>query len=222
MAGATGTFGKWEGPMRLFVALTAALSLLLPASASARVDPGGGAHVYQLAEADWLDLKAKTFYFAMGIRGADAPSGPATRGFVGRGECQVHRTKHFTVVSCSGRGYGGDTGLDGFQIDPALGSAHLELTARGFDHVVDWTGEELPMSGAQASGGGFGVEVSGGAARWAPANADLFGEKLRGRGHYHFGILVEGAGAYVSGEGRTIWFGRDGLPRVRATYRIPR
>ena len=209
--------------MRLIVVLATALSLLFPSTVVARQDPGGGAAVYQLAEADWLDLKNRTFYFAMGIRGADAPAGVANQGYVGRGKCQVHRSKNFTVISCSGRGYGGDAGVDGFQMDPALASAHLELSAKGYDHVVDWTGEELPMSGAQASGGGgLGAEAGGGVARFAPADAVLFDKKLRGGGDWGFGILVEGAGAYVYAAGRSITFGDDGVPRLKVTYRIPR
>ena len=213
--------------MRLFIALATALCLLLPAAATASPvagqAPGGGAGVYQIAEADWLDLKAKTFYFAMGVRGADAPAGVANQAYVGRGDCEVHRSKDFTMISCSGRGYGGDAGVDGFQMDPALSSAHLELSAKGYDHVVDWTGEDIPMSGAQAAGGGgIGADVSAGAARWAPANATLFGKKLRGGGAFGFGVLVETAAAYVYAEGRSVWFGRDGLPRIRVTYRIPR
>lgn len=208
--------------MRLIAALTAAVVFLVPSGAMARVDPGGDAHAYQVAEADWLDLRAKTFYFAMGLRIVDAPDGPVTLGFVGRGKCDVSRTKHFTTIMCIGRGYGGDVGVDGFQTDAALGSAHLEMRASGFDHVVDWTGEDEPMSGAQASGAGLAAEVSGGAARWAPAEARLFGKKLRGKGPFTFGIIAEGAGAYVSAEDRSVRFGRDGVPTVRATYRIPR
>lgn len=214
--------------MRLFLALTTALALLLsPGGAAAagvaeRVDPGAGAAVYQMAQADWLDLKAKTFYFAMGIRSVEAPSGVSTLGFVGRGKCEVTRTRRFTMVSCFGRGYGGDVGLDGFQMDPALASAHLEITTQGFDHVVDWTGEDAPMSGAQAAGGGVGADASAGIARFAPADARLFGKKLRGTGRNGFGLLVEGAAAYVSAQGRTVWFGRDGRPRVLVTYRIAR
>lgn len=70
--------------------------------------------------------------------------------------------------------------------------------------------------------GGFGVEASAGAARWAPADGNLFGEELRGQGHNHFGFLMEGAGAYASGAGRALWFGPDVLPRLRVTDRIPR
>jgi len=217
---------KWGGPMRLFIAAAAATCLLAPTGAVASVPvggpPGGGAGVYQMAEADWLDLKARTFYFAMGLRGADAPAGVANEVFVGRGDCDVHRTKDFTMISCSGRGYGGDAGVDGFQMDPALTSAHLELSAKGYDHVVDWTGEDVPMSGGQAAGGGVGVEVSAGAARWAPAEATLFGKKLRGGGGFGFSVLAETLGAYAFADGRSVWFGRHDLPRMSVTYRIPR
>ena len=213
--------------MRLLIALVTAFCLLVPTGATAGTvagqAPGAGAAVYQMAEADWLDLKTRTFYFAMGVRGADAPSGVANHVYVGRGDCEVHRTEDFTVISCSGRGFGGDAGVDGFQMDPALTSAHLELSAKGYDHVVDWTGEDIPTSGAQAAGGGgVGADASAGVARWAPAEATLFGKKLRGGGDFGFSVLVEMAGAYAFAEGRSIWFGRDGLPRMSVTYRIPR
>lgn len=209
--------------MRVLIALTTALFLLVPTGATARQVPGGGAGVFQIAEADWLDLKTRTFYFAMGVRGADAPSGIANEVFVGRGDCQVHRSREFTVISCSGRGFGGDAGVDGFQMDPALTSAHVELTAKGYDHVVDWTGEGIPMSGAQAAGGGgLGADVAAGAARWAPAEGTLFGQKLRSGGRFGFSVLVETANAYAFADGRSLWFGRDGLPRLNVTYRIPR
>ncbi|MFP5353346.1 MAG: hypothetical protein ACLGIB_12390 [Actinomycetota bacterium] len=216
--------------MRLWIALATALCLLLPTGATARPAPGAGGGLYQMAEADWLDLKARTFYFAIGVRGADAPGGVRNQVFVGRGNCEVHRSRELTMVACSGRGYGGDAGVDGFQMDPALSSAHLELSAKGYEHVVDWTGEDIPMSGAQAAGGGgLGADASAGAARWAPAEGTLFGKRLRSGGDFAFGALVEAAGAYVFAdgaavfaEGRSVRFGRDGVVRMNVTYRIPR
>ena len=203
---------------RLGVAVMA-IALLWPITSHA--DPGAFAAVEQLAEADWLDLKAKRFYFAMGTRSA-GPDGVMTIGYVGRGNCDVHRSKNFTVVSCVGRGVGKELTMDQFHIDPALGSATMSFDGGGYTHSVEWTGEDVPVAGTQTSSSSYGVQAGGGAARWAPASGELYGQKMKAGGRHSFGVLSEGGYAVVYNEGRSVRVLDDGSIRMRVEYRIPR
>ena len=196
-----------------------AVALLWPVTTQAA--PGAFAGAEQLAEADWLDIKAKRFYFAMGSRSA-GPDGLVTMGIVGRGTCEVHKDKNFTIVSCVGRGFGKELDADQFQIDPALGSASMSFDAGGFTHSVGWTGEDAPVAGTQTAGSSFGVQAGAGAARWAPASGELFGAKVKAGGRMAFGILSQSGYAVVYNEGRSVELLDDGSYRMRVEYRIPR
>lgn len=196
-----------------------AIALLWPITAHA--EPGVFAGAEQLAEADWLDLKARRFYFALGTRTA-GPEGLVTMGFVGRGSCDVRKEKDFTLVSCVGRGQGKELDAEQFQIDPALGSASMSFDSGGFSHSVEWTGEDAPVAGTQANGSSFGVQAGAGAARWAPASGDLFGQKLQAGGRHGFGVLSEAGYAVVYNEGRRLRLLDDGSMRMRVEYKIPR
>ena len=205
--------------MRRLGSVVMAIALLWPVTSHA--GPGASAGVEQLAEADWLDLRAKRFYFAMGTRSV-GPDGLVTMGVVGRGTCNVHKEKNFTLVSCMGRGRGKELDAEEFQMDPALGSASMQFDSGGFSHSVQWTGEDAPVAGTQANGSSFGVQAGAGAARWAPASGELFGQKLQAGGRDAFGILSEAGYAVVYNEGRQVRILDDGSIRMRVAYKIPR
>jgi hypothetical protein len=205
--------------MRRLGAVAMAVALLWPGVSQAA--PGAFAGAEQLALADWLDLKAKRFYFAMGIHYV-GPEGAMTMGVVGRGICEVQKSKDFTIVSCFGRGQGRELSAEEFQFDPALGSASMTLDSGGYSHSVEWTGEDAPVAGTQTAGSSFGVQAGAGAARSAPASADLYGQKLKAGGRANFGVLSEAGYAVVYNEGRRVQVLDDGSVRMRVQYRIPR
>lgn len=205
--------------MRRLGSVVMVLALLWPVASHAA--PGAFAGAEQLAEADWLDMKAKRFYFAMGTRSV-GPDGLVTMGFVGRGKCEVQKEKGFTLVSCFGRGHGKELDAEQFQFDPALGSASMSLDGGGFSHSVQWTGEDAPVAGTQANGSSFGVQAGAGAARWAPASGELFGQKLQAGGRDAFGVLAEAGYAVVYNDGRQVQILDDGSIRMRVQYKIPR
>ena len=205
--------------MRRLGAVVMAMAFLWPVTSQAA--PGAMAGVEQLAEADWLDMKARRFYFAMGIRSL-GPDGLVTTGVVGRGNCEVQKDKHSTIVSCFGRGYGKELDAEQFQIDPTLGSASMAFDSGGYSHSVEWTGEDAPVAGTQAAGSSFGAQAGAGAARWAPASGRLFGAKLEAGGRDAFGILSEAGYAVVYTEGRRVTVLDDGSYRMSVEYKIPR
>lgn len=205
--------------MKRMGVMVLAMALLWPVTSHA--DPGVFAGAEQLAEADWLDLKARRFYFAMGIRNV-GPDGLTTMGFVGRGTCEVEKTRNFTVVSCFGHGRGRELAPDQFQIDPTLGSASMAFDSGGYSHSVEWTGEDAPVAGTQTAGSSFGVQAAAGAARWAPASGVLYGQKLKAGGRFNFGVLSEAGYAVVYNEGRSVRLLDDGSIAMRVRYKIPR
>lgn len=205
--------------MRRVGAVVLAVALLWPITSHAA--PGAFAGAEQLAQADWLDIKAKRFYFAMGIRSV-GPDGLVTMGFVGRGNCQVHKGKGFTIISCVGRGSGKELDAEQFQIDPALGSASMSFEHGGFSHSVEWVGEDVPVAGSQVSGSSFGVQAGAGVARWAPASGRLFGEDMKAGGRFSFGVLSEAGYAVIHNEGRSVKMLDDGSIRMRVEYKLPR
>lgn len=205
--------------MRRLGAAVMAVGLLWPGAVQA--DPGAFVGADQFAEALWLDVAAKRFYFAMGTRTL-GPDGLQTVGYVGRGRCQVYHGKNFTMISCSGSARGQKLDPGQFQFDPALGSASMAFEQDGHSHSVEWTGEDVPVAGTQAGAGGFGAEAGAGAARYAPAAGELFGTKMRTGGRNSFGVLAEGGYAVVFNEGRRVRMLDDGSIRVSIDYRIPR
>jgi hypothetical protein len=206
----------------IFLATLVVLLPCLPAGAHpARASrPGVMAGAGQIAEADWMDLKARTFYFATGWRMVDPDLGLVTLGFVGRGTCQVMHDGNFTIVSCAGTGRGHEIATEDFQFDPAMAGASLVLKQGGTTHTVDWTGEGTPSYGVSAGGAGTGVSAGGGTARWAPASGHLFGHHLD-FSRDDFGVLVQDAGFGAFADGRTATY-ENGVLTLEVTYRIPR
>lgn len=188
--------------------------------ASPATPPGAYAGVEQMAEADWLNLKTKTFYFASGWRRADPEDGVATIGFVGKGFCDVERNANFTFVFCSGEATGHQIPLEDFNFDPAMTEADLTIKAKGMTHTVTWTGEGVPAYGEGLGGTGGGVEFGAGTARYAPAEADIFGKHLSSGGH-DFGVLSQDGAIGVFAEGRSASY-ENGVLTLSVRYRIPR
>jgi hypothetical protein len=204
--------------MRRLGAVVMAAVLLWPVAAVA--EPGAFAGVDQMAEADWLDLEAKRFYFALGTRSL-TPDGLLTVGYVGRGRCEVQKTKSFTMVSCFGRGEGRELSMEEFQIDPALSSAEMTFESDGYKHHVTWTGEEVPVAGTQGSASSFGLQAGAGVARFAPASGTLYGQKVKAS-RDSFGVLSESGFAVAYNDGRRVTMLDDGSVRVSVSYKIPR
>lgn len=168
----------------------------LPAGAQPAVQPPGvGAGVEQGAMAAWIEMHGSTgtFVAADGLSFVD-DQGLHTLGGVAKGKCERIRTKGWIITTCFAKGQMKEVGVQGFQMDPALQSASLEVKTGGRKHTVDWTGEE-PMfgQGAGASTFGAGVVVFGDAS--ATAKGTVYGKKMGKKCWMCF--LYEGAGAMV-------------------------
>lgn len=212
--------------------LVTVLSVLVLGTAAlpAAADPGGWAEGYQLAEADWLVMQSRTdakFYFGLALRAA-SPDGLQTYGVIGSGDCDVKRSKHWTMISCVGHGRVKQLAIDQFQFDPALRSAFLEMKLDGVKNVVRWRG----LGSAPAYGGSvFGDEAFAGADagmfRWAASKGRILGRKMptgRDRHPMSFSFLAQGGTAYAftGYRGRTLDIAPDGTYTYTVETRIPR
>lgn len=211
--------------MRKIATLLFALAIgagALPAIAM----PGASGGVEQFAEADWIVMKgrdAATMYFAIGWRSV-GDYGAVTIGAVGKGRCQVERSKHMTMISCEASGRGKELALDEFEFDPVLRSAEFSYKLKGERQSVRWRGlGRLPYSGGQVAGGDGFVAAGAGMAREARATARIFGKKLQTRGWMSFALLGQGAGAGVFTDyGRNLTVDPDGSFTYRVELQLPR
>lgn len=212
--------------MRKITTLLVALVIgagALPATAM----PGVSGAAEQFAEADWIVMKgrdAATMYFAIGWRTA-GEYGAVTIGAVGKGSCQVERSKHMTMISCRASGRGKELALDEFEFDPALRSAAFSYKLKGERQSVSWRGlGQVPYSGGQVAGGDGFAAAGAGMAREARATARIFGERLQTRrGGMSFAFLGQGAGAGVYTDyGRTLTVDPDGSFTYQVELQLPR
>ena len=209
--------------LRRAVLGTAIVLFVAAMPAGADPMPGAGAGAFQLADAAWIvpeDKQHGTFYFAMAMRFLpSAPNGMETIGVVGKGRCFSTGNRHHGMTVCSATGRGQQIDPMDFELDPLLRSARLTLEARGFTHVIDWTGQgDAPQAGAGASGGSTGVSAGVDLARWARASGEVFGLELSPRQDV-FSFLVQGvmADAWLYTTGYT--FHDDGRITLRRSFR---
>jgi hypothetical protein len=176
----------------VFLAFSALLVGALPARAQA---PSVGATPLQFAEAIWIDLDSAAFYFGAGFRFVDEDGTVQSWGSAGKGICFMDKFGGGTMFSCVASGAVYDVGMDGFTIDPAMRSAHLEFDADRYHQVVDWTGKGAPSVAAAQQAGSWGADVAAQASSEARATATIDGAKMRrGRG-FAFAGFAQGAQA---------------------------
>lgn len=171
-----------------------ALTLLAPATGTAQ-SPEAGAGAERFAFAVWMRFgKNPGGYVAVGRQhlSPDEP-GLATEGGAGRFRCRERR-RHLV---CTARVRMRDVGATGFQMDPLMESAHLEVPGKRRT-VVDWTARDgadpLPNPMAVVDSCCRQTGAFGGADLSRPARAEgrVFGR--RQRGGPSFGYLSQGAG----------------------------
>ena len=184
--------------------------------------PGAGAAAGQAAEADWVKIKGKSgkYYFAFAERMIEGGTAMTIAG-VGKGDCTVSKSKHFTMIMCEGSGRAKEIPTEDFTLDPVLASASMKVTLGKTTHQASWTAsDDAPTTYAGQAVGPFGAEAAGGMARDATATGTLFGKKLTPAGE-HFAYLVQGAGAGVSTRTTRI-DRRKGIVHAKIRFRIPR
>ena len=208
---------------------TALLALLLGATAlPATAAPGVAAGSEQYADTSWIIMQSPTtadFYFAFAWRSA-GEGGLQTIGAVGKGKCEVQRTKHMHSIMCHGSGVGKRLGLDQFSFDPALRSASMTVNTKGHKHTVRWKGRgDAPSVSSGVVGGDDYAGAGAGVSRDARAKARLFGRNMSTPDRtFTFSFLGQGAGAFVftDYEERTITVAPDGSYTYRVEIQIPR
>ena len=207
--------------MRRTAAVLSVLSLLgICTQALAQV--GAGAAGMQEATAIWMIIDENPrFYFAIGQHYVD-PTGPVTYGAVGSGPCEVSKEKNFTMIFCSGKGRGKEVPFENVSIDPLLESAHLELTTKGYENVVDWTGLGTASWGGAVSGSGSYVGADAGFYRDARAQGNVLGVQLKTNPKWDWHFMVQGAGAAAIGPIEKLTVKPNGTVLLEAAYRISR
>ena len=203
--------------MRKLLLCLSTATLLVSVAPSTSAEPGAGAAAGQEAFATWVVLHGDTgdFYGAIAERFVDPRGGLVTGAGVFKGKCLVERSRHMTVISCTGRGQGKAIPLQDFEMDPALGSASLRLRAAGFSNSVEWTGRgPAPIVYQGAGTNGSYVEAGVGMARMATTRGKVYGKSLRSRGWLDWAELGQGAGAAgwydLSGKGYEVDVDADG------------
>ena len=203
--------------MRKLLLCLSTVSLLVSVAPSVSAGPGAGAGAGQDAFATWIDLHGDTgdFHGAFVERFVDPEGGLITGAAVFKGKCRVDRTRHMTIISCSGRGQGKEIPFEDFQMDPALGSASLRLRAAGYSNSVKWTGRgPAPVAYLGAVTNGTYAEAGVGMSRDAAASGKVYGKRMRSRGWLDWSQLGQGAGAAgwydLSGAGYEVDLAADG------------
>ncbi len=210
---------------KLIAFLTTGLIALSVTPAAA--DPGAMVIANQAAEADWLVWEGRddaSWYFAGAMRGA-TDRGPFSVAFAGKGECDVARDRHGTMITCMARARGKEVSFEEFEFDPAMSSAHLSFEQGGFKHTVAWEGADDPYAQAGAAGGPGFVGAIASISRGALASGTVMGRKLpkRSRSIMAFAGLGQGALAVVFTDyGRTVRIDDNGFVHIRATFRLER
>lgn len=195
---------------------------LLGICTQALAQVGAGAAGMQEANAIWMILdKNPRFYFAIGQHYVD-PGGLVTFGAVGSGPCEVEKDKNFTMIFCSGQGRGKQIPFEDLVIDPRLDAAHLELTTKGHENVVDWTGLGTASYQASVGGGGSYVGADAGFYRDARAQGDVLGVSLKTNPKWDWHFMIQGAGAAAIGPIEKLTVKPNGTVLLETTYRIPR
>lgn len=201
---------------RLMLCLSIA-SLLVAGAPPTSAGPGAGAGAGQEAFATWVTLHGDSgdFHGAVVERFVDPEGGLVTGAAVFKGKCRVDRTRHMTMISCSGQGIGKSIPTQDFQMHPALGSASLKMRSAGFSHSVKWTGRgPTPIVYSVAATDGSFAEAGVGMVRDAASAGKVYGKKMRSRGWLDWAMLSQGAGAAgwqdLSGENYQVDFARDG------------
>jgi len=165
--------------------------------------------------AAWIQMNGNTgtFVAADGLIFAD-DAGLHVLGGVAKGTCERVRTKGWVITTCMATGQMREVGVEGFQMDPALQSAHLEVKQAGQMHTVDWTGEE-PAFGQGAYVSNYGAAAAVYGESWAKARGTVYGKERR-KGCW-FCFLYEGGGAavYTDSQKRMEVRTEDGVLRVR-------
>ena len=201
--------------MRRVIGMLVAALVMMASALPAGAQPGAGAGFEQGAMAAWVDMNGNTgtFIAADGFTFAD-DGGVHTLGGVAKGTCERVKTKGWVITTCTASGRLKEVGIDGFQMDPALQSASLEVKQAGQTHNVDWTGEE-PMFGQGSGVGPYGAGAAVYGDSWSRAKGTIYGEKM-GKGCW-FCLLYEGAGAvvYTSFQKRLEVTTEDGMLRVK-------
>lgn len=192
--------------MRKLLILGLAAILLVSASPAWPADePEAHAQASQDASADFMRLRGNhgDYFFVIGAHVVSS-KGARTYAVLGRGECDVFRGKHITVIFCSASGRAQPIPQENFAIDPLLERATLRVRSGGRRHRMSWTAASpVPSPDAWAEPSDSFSYAYTTAYKDGKAKGHAFGRALR-TSRMDFAWMSEGVDAYVYSGDRSV------------------